>query len=187
VLDNDGPTRVWIHQNPDNSGWAVCLNPYNSFIPVFYDGINGTNYENPGNVQISDNSAACPANGMNDVAPSGGTQCGTNDGGSQYGYFTVNFGTSGQVYCNAGHTSGWTSCIYDTYLMNCDDNDLEGPGPYTHYVAWVDNEYAARNFLHQHDDGDGWAICFDPSQLSSVPSSYQSPGNWQVNTNDNPC
>ena len=45
--------RVWLHQHPDGSGWAICFEgPDRTF------SLNGSD-ENPGNIQIVSNTAAC--------------------------------------------------------------------------------------------------------------------------------
>jgi hypothetical protein len=44
--------RVWLHQNADNSGWSLCFNNNNVYtLPAFAT--------EPGNIQVSTNSAPC--------------------------------------------------------------------------------------------------------------------------------
>jgi hypothetical protein len=51
---NNTGDRVWLHQNADSSGWAVCLGHGMAYVTA-----GGTAYENPGNVQITTNNATC--------------------------------------------------------------------------------------------------------------------------------
>lgn len=52
VISNHS-NRIWLHQNPDNSGWADCFQGANKQIAL-----SGRNL-NPGNVQISSNTSFC--------------------------------------------------------------------------------------------------------------------------------
>ncbi len=45
--------RVWLHQNPDGSGWADCFNA-----GIWY--IGGSRDTTPGNIQFTDNTSPCP-------------------------------------------------------------------------------------------------------------------------------
>lgn len=49
--------RWWFHQNADNSGWAWCTD-YTHEDGLGYVGV-PSQYENPGNIQVSSNTATC--------------------------------------------------------------------------------------------------------------------------------
>jgi hypothetical protein len=44
--------RIWLHQNANNSGWANCFRGPAEWL------LSGEN-QNPGNIQVSSNTAAC--------------------------------------------------------------------------------------------------------------------------------
>jgi hypothetical protein len=45
--------RIWLHQNPDNSGWADCFEGKCAEIGLEHRD------QNPGNIQVSSNTAPC--------------------------------------------------------------------------------------------------------------------------------
>lgn len=53
ILTNGSQNQVWMHQNPNGSGWADCFTPNNS-----YD-VSSTRDDNPGNIQVTTNPANC--------------------------------------------------------------------------------------------------------------------------------
>jgi hypothetical protein len=54
-LDTVVTNRIWLHENPDNSGWADCFESpnYSSWT------LTGTRDASPGNLQVAANTAAC--------------------------------------------------------------------------------------------------------------------------------
>jgi hypothetical protein len=67
VLVNNTGFRVWFHQNANGTGWADCFSHGNAY------GLIASRDKNPGNVEITTNSAACTSGPAN-VA----VQCSTN-------------------------------------------------------------------------------------------------------------
>jgi hypothetical protein len=54
AISNGTGNRVWIHQNPNSSGWSDCLSNNNAYA-------NFASYENnPGNLQITTTPSLCP-------------------------------------------------------------------------------------------------------------------------------
>jgi hypothetical protein len=45
--------RIWLHQNADGSGWAVCFYSTGGNVSIPFG------YDNPGNIQVSANTARC--------------------------------------------------------------------------------------------------------------------------------
>jgi hypothetical protein len=53
LIEDNAPNRIWFHQNANNSGWADCFRVQFASIPL-----SGRD-RNPGNIQVSANTAPC--------------------------------------------------------------------------------------------------------------------------------
>jgi hypothetical protein len=53
LIEKTTHNRVWLHQNANGSGWADCFWADNADVPL-----TGRD-QNPGNVQVSSNTASC--------------------------------------------------------------------------------------------------------------------------------
>jgi hypothetical protein len=53
--------RVWLHQYANNTGWSYCINGTDTdfYVPVGGPNSGAYQYELPGNVQVSANTASC--------------------------------------------------------------------------------------------------------------------------------
>ena len=138
---NNTGDRVWLHQNADGSGWAVCLGHGMVYITA-----GGTVYQNPGNVQITTNTAICgpPANTlMASMCPTFNAMAylegGPSVGGFCYypsttttvnGSYTVLTNGSGYrvwLHQNADG-SGWADCFSNNGVYNIYGTRDAAPG-----------------------------------------------------------
>jgi hypothetical protein len=53
LIEDNAPNRIWFHQNANNSGWADCFRV--QFASISLSGRD----RNPGNIQVSANTAPC--------------------------------------------------------------------------------------------------------------------------------
>jgi hypothetical protein len=59
------PDRIWLHQTYPASGWADCFwTNLGSGVPFLFP-LSGTRDDFPGDLQVTTNTAACPAGGHN--------------------------------------------------------------------------------------------------------------------------
>jgi hypothetical protein len=91
----------------------------------------------------------------------------------------------------------WPSCPSATVCTyNLSANNTAGFGcsartwtrPYlTEPMGYITNNCSVRVWLHQYQDGSGWATCIAPYEAAGLPSGYRYPGNLQVSTNHSTC
>jgi hypothetical protein len=108
-------TRIWIHQNPDGSGWSYCISPYT------YTTVPGWAYW-PEQILVSANTAGCGAGSIATKFTLYGTQgdadtgcIGGSHGISEPGLFGVTAAANGcgtRVWLHQNSDgSGWSYCI----------------------------------------------------------------------------